>query len=88
MRIGERAVANDLTPRTIRFCEQAGPLPAPPRTAGGYRDHPSRTGARPALIRDSRSAGLTLAEIRSILVPRDSGEAPCAYVTGLRRAVR
>ncbi|GAA2628285.1 heavy metal-responsive transcriptional regulator [Streptomyces vastus] len=83
MRIGELAAANDLTPKTIRFYEQAGLLPAPPRTAGGYRDYPPRTGARLAFVRDAQSAGLTLAEIRSILALRDSGEAPCAHVTDL-----
>jgi DNA-binding transcriptional MerR regulator len=83
MRIGELAAANDLTPKTIRFYEQAGLLPAPPRTAGGYRDYPPQTSARLAFIRDAQSAGLTLAEIRSILVLRDSGETPCAHVTGL-----
>ncbi|MFF2520034.1 heavy metal-responsive transcriptional regulator [Streptomyces sp. NPDC058086] len=83
MRIGELAAANDLTPKTIRFYEQAGLLPAPPRTSGGYRDHSPQTGARLAFIRDAQSAGLTLAEIRSILVLRDSGEAPCAHVTDL-----
>jgi MerR family copper efflux transcriptional regulator len=31
----------------------------------------------------SATPGLTLAEIRSILVLRDSGEAPCAHVTDL-----
>jgi len=83
MRIGELAAANDLTSKTIRFYEQAGLLPAPPRTAGGYRDYLPQTGARLAFIREAQSAGLTLAEIRSILVLRDSGEAPCAHVTSL-----
>ncbi|MFE6174333.1 heavy metal-responsive transcriptional regulator [Streptomyces sp. NPDC056464] len=83
MRIGELAAANDLTPKTLRFYEQAGLLPAPPRTPGGYRDYPPQTGTRLAFIRDARSAGLTLAEIRSVLALRDSGEAPCAHVTDL-----
>ncbi|MFJ2833100.1 heavy metal-responsive transcriptional regulator [Streptomyces sp. NPDC087263] len=83
MRIGELAAVNGLTPKTIRFYEQAGLLPAPPRTPGGYRDYPPQTGSRLAFVRDAQSAGLTLAEIRSILALRDSGEAPCAHVTGL-----
>lgn len=83
MRIGELAAAHGLTPRTMRFYEQAGLLPAPPRTPGGYRDYPPHTGSRLAFIRDSRTAGLTLAEIRSILTLRDSGEAPCVHVTDL-----
>ncbi|MER5503616.1 MULTISPECIES: MerR family DNA-binding transcriptional regulator [unclassified Streptomyces] len=38
MRIGDLATASGLTTKTIRFYEQAGLLPEPPRTAGGYRD--------------------------------------------------
>lgn len=83
MRIGELATANGLTPKTIRFYEQAGLLPEPPRTAGGYRDYSPQAGTRLAFIRDAQSAGLTLAEIRSVLALRDSGEAPCAHVTAL-----
>ncbi|MFF0131717.1 heavy metal-responsive transcriptional regulator [Streptomyces mirabilis] len=83
MRIGELAATNDLTPKTIRFYEQAGLLPAPPRTLGGYRDYPPQTGTRLAFIRNAQSAGLTLAEIRSVLALRDSGESPCAHVTEL-----
>ncbi|MBK3623272.1 heavy metal-responsive transcriptional regulator [Streptomyces sp. MBT49] len=83
MRIGELAAANGLTPKTVRFYEQAGLLPPPPRTPGGYRDYPLQAGARLAFVRDAQTAGLTLAEIRSILSLRDSGEAPCAHVTDL-----
>ncbi|WP_457757817.1 MerR family DNA-binding transcriptional regulator [Streptomyces mirabilis] len=40
MRIGELASVSGLTAKTIRFYEQAGLLPDPPRTPGGYRDYP------------------------------------------------
>jgi DNA-binding transcriptional MerR regulator len=83
MRIGELAAASGLTAKTLRFYEQAGLLAAPPRTPGGYRDYPPAIIARLAFVRDAQSAGLTLAEIRGILVLRDSGEAPCTHVTGL-----
>ncbi|MFF3467075.1 heavy metal-responsive transcriptional regulator [Streptomyces sp. NPDC001984] len=83
MRIGELAAASGLTTKTIRFYEEAGLLPAPPRTPGGYRDYPPQTSTRLAFVRDAQSAGLTLAEIRSILALRDSGQAPCTHVTGL-----
>ncbi|MFI1865464.1 heavy metal-responsive transcriptional regulator [Streptomyces jumonjinensis] len=83
MRIGDLATASGLTTKTIRFYEQAGLLPAPPRTPGGYRDYPERTTARLAFIRDAQGAGLTLAEIRSVLALRDSGQAPCDHVTTL-----
>jgi len=83
MRTGELAAAGGLTAKTIRFYEHAGLLPEPPRTPSGYRDYPPQAPRRLAFIRDAQSAGLTLAEIRSILTLRDSGEAPCTHVTDL-----
>ncbi|MFF5485298.1 heavy metal-responsive transcriptional regulator [Streptomyces virginiae] len=80
MRIGELATESGLTTKTIRFYEQAGLLPAPPRTPGGYRDFPPHALARLAFVRDAQAGGLTLAEIRSVLALRDSGQAPCAQV--------
>ncbi|MEU2769848.1 heavy metal-responsive transcriptional regulator [Streptomyces diastaticus] len=83
MRISDLAARSGLSTKTIRFYEQSALLPAPPRTPGGYRDYPEQAVARLAFIRDSQGAGLSLAEIRSILVLRDSGQAPCAHVTAL-----
>ncbi|MFI2371211.1 heavy metal-responsive transcriptional regulator [Streptomyces sp. NPDC018833] len=83
MRIGEVAAASGLTTKTIRFYEQAGLLSAPPRTAGGYRDYPGQTVKRLAFIRDAQGAGLTLAEICSVLALRDAGSSPCTHVTAL-----
>ncbi|MFD8003980.1 heavy metal-responsive transcriptional regulator [Streptomyces mirabilis] len=83
MRTGELAAASGVTAKTVRFYEQAGLLPEPPRTAGGYRDYPPQAPHRLAFIRQAQAAGLTLAEIRSVLALRDSGEAPCTHVAGL-----
>lgn len=83
MRIGELATETGLTTKTIRFYEQVGLLSPPPRTPGGYRDYPPHTVARLAFVRDAQAAGLTLAEIRSVLSLRDSGQAPCTQVAML-----
>ncbi|MFD6888777.1 heavy metal-responsive transcriptional regulator [Streptomyces sp. NPDC059957] len=83
MRIGDLAAASQVTAKTIRFYEQSGLLPAPPRTAGGYRDYGPGAVSRLLFIRDAQGAGLTLAEIRSVLDIRDSGRAPCGHVTTL-----
>ncbi|MBM7087237.1 heavy metal-responsive transcriptional regulator [Streptomyces sp. S12] len=83
MRIGDLAARSGLTTKTIRFYEDSGLLPPPPRTPGGYRDYPDHTVTRLAFIRDAQRAGLTLAEIRSVLALRDDGHAPCAHVTVL-----
>lgn len=86
MRIGTLATATGLTTKTIRYYEQSGLLPAPPRTAGGYRDYPSEAEARLTFIRDAQSAGLTLAEIRGVLALRDSGHGPCPHTAALIEA--
>lgn len=78
MRIGDLASTSGLTAKTVRYYEQAGLMPAPPRTPGGYRDYPAEAATRLAFIREAQHAGLTLAEIRGILALRDSGEAPAA----------
>ena len=83
MRIGVLAERAGLTTKTIRFYEEAGLLPSPPRTSAGYRDYPAKTAGRLTFIRDAQAAGLTLAEIRGILAIRDSGHAPCLHVTEL-----
>jgi DNA-binding transcriptional MerR regulator len=83
MRIGTLATAAGVTAKTVRFYEQAGLLPEPPRTPAGYRDYPPAAAERLAFIRDAQAAGLTLAEIRSVLAIRDVGEPPCRHVTTL-----
>ncbi|MFF1691252.1 MULTISPECIES: heavy metal-responsive transcriptional regulator [unclassified Streptomyces] len=83
MRIGDLATTSGLTTKTIRFYEQAGLLPEPLRTPSGYRDYSGEAAGRLAFIRDAQGAGLTLAEIRSVLALRDSGESPCGHVTDL-----
>jgi MerR family transcriptional regulator, copper efflux regulator len=85
MRIGVLAATAGLTAKTIRFYEQAGLLPAPPRTPAGYRDYPPGAAARLRFIREAQAAGLTLAEIGSVLAIRDAGQAPCEHVAALVR---
>ena len=83
MLIGDLATRAGLSAKTIRFYEQAGLLPQPPRTAGGYRDYPPGALDRLVFIRHAQSAGFTLADIRGVLAVRDSGQAPCQHVTVL-----
>jgi MerR family transcriptional regulator, copper efflux regulator len=83
MLIGDLAAVGGLSAKAIRFYEQAGLLPGPPRTPAGYRDYPPRMVERLAFIRQAQAAGFTLAEIRGILAVRDSGAAPCRHVTAL-----
>ncbi|HLS74336.1 heavy metal-responsive transcriptional regulator [Georgenia satyanarayanai] len=83
MRIGELAEASGTTTKTLRFYEKAGLLPPPERTPNGYRDYAPETLTRLDFIRRSRTAGLTLAQIREVLDIRDAGVAPCQHVQDL-----
>jgi hypothetical protein len=64
MNIGELACATDTKPETIRYYEQIGLLPEPPRTAGNYRDYAAEhvnsltlpAGRASSVFRSSRSA--------------------------------
>lgn len=86
MRIGQLATETGVTAKTIRFYEQEGLLPEPPRSGNGYRDYPPQARDRLAFIRDAQAAGLTLAEIRGVLAIRDTGHPPCRHVTDLVQA--
>lgn len=83
VRIGEAARAAGMTSKALRFYEAHGLLPAPKRTANGYRDYTSETISRLDFIRRGRAAGLALAQIREILLLRDAGQAPCTRVRDL-----
>jgi DNA-binding transcriptional MerR regulator len=83
MQIGTLADAAGVTTKTIRFYEQRGLLPPPPRTTGGYRDYPAEAVPRLRFIRDAQGAGLTLTDICGVLALRDSGQAPCEAVAAL-----
>jgi DNA-binding transcriptional MerR regulator len=83
MLIGELAAKAGLSAKTIRFYEQVGLMPAPPRTPAGYRDYPSGALDRLMFIANAQVAGFTLAEIRSVLAIRDSGDPPCRHVATL-----
>ena len=83
MLIGELANAAGLPSQTIRFYERKGLLPAPERGVNGYRTYDESTLARLRFVRSARAAGLTLAEIGSIIDLRDNGHVPCAHATTL-----
>lgn len=86
MLIGELADAVGLPTRTGRFYERKGLLPEPQRADNGYRVYDYTTLNRLRFIRSAQAAGLTLAEIGSVIDIRDTGEAPCSKVDGLLAA--
>ncbi len=83
MRIGELAAQTGVSPKTIRYYEDIGLLPAPPRTPSGYREYGGDAPARLGFVRTAQAVGLTLGEIREVLAFRDCGEAPCPHVRQL-----
>jgi MerR family transcriptional regulator, mercuric resistance operon regulatory protein len=86
MLIGEVARSVGLPSQTIRFYEREGLLPRATRAGNGYRVYDESALNRVRFIRAAQSAGLTLAEIHSIVDVRDHGDAPCAHVTALLQA--
>ncbi|MGH3862685.1 heavy metal-responsive transcriptional regulator [Actinokineospora sp.] len=80
MKIGELAAHSGATTKTIRFYEQTGVLPEPARTSAGYRDYGPEFIDRLQFVRRAQAAGLSLREVRQVLVIHDGGEAPCGHV--------
>ena len=83
MRIGQLATVSGHPTRTIRFYETRGLLPEPRRATNGYRIYTDSDSDRLDFIRNAQTAGLTLAEIASIIHLRDDGTTPCSHVNEL-----
>ena len=83
MRIGQLATQTGVPVRTIRFYEEGGLLPAPPRTPGEYRSYDDDAVTRLRFVRSAQALGLSLAEIAEVLRIRDYQGPPCTYVAEL-----
>ncbi len=66
--------------QTIRYYEQIGLLPEPPRTAGNQRVYDKVHVKRLSFIRHSRELGFSLDAIRELLVLSDDPDQPCETV--------
>lgn len=71
----------DLNAQTIRYYERIELLPEPERTKSGYRAYAEEDEERLRFIKNARSSGLRLGEIREVLAFHERGKAPCSYVT-------
>ena len=67
LRIGELAAQVHLRPSALRYYEEAGLIPPPPRAGDGTRRYPPSTIRRVALIKMAQRAGLGIADIRALL---------------------
>lgn len=85
VRIGELARRAGVTAKAIRFYERKGILPAAKRAANRYRVYGEDAAETLRFIKQATGLGLTLAEIKDILVIRQGGRPPCTHVRQLLR---
>jgi MerR family mercuric resistance operon transcriptional regulator len=80
---GELAAGTGCNIETIRYYEQIGILPPPPRSGGGHRLYGHTLVRQLNFVRRSRDLGFTLEEIRELLRMVDGGNYTCAQVEAL-----
>jgi Cu(I)-responsive transcriptional regulator len=78
--IGELAKATGTKVVTVRYYEQAGLLPAPPRTPGNYRAYGVDHLHRLRFIRRCRDLGFTLDQVRDLLCLSSQEDQACSEV--------
>jgi DNA-binding transcriptional MerR regulator len=83
--VGQLASRTGVRTDTIRYYERDGLLPVPRRTEGEHRRYGWADVDRLLFIRGAQRLGLRLAEIRELLVVRDTGACPCEPAAGLLR---
>jgi MerR family mercuric resistance operon transcriptional regulator len=81
--IGEVAQRTGVSATTIRYYEELGLLPSPPRSSAGYRRYSEQSVEELRFIRKAQSLGFSLDEIGGILKLSRSGETACAHVLSL-----
>ena len=72
--IGQLAHATGVPAKTIRYYEQVGVLPAPRRSAAGYRHYSRHAVHRLLFMRRARALGLSLATLTTLTAELDNGE--------------
>ena len=85
LKIGELARRAGVTAKAIRFYERKRILPPAKRAANGYRLYGEDAAEVLRFIKQATGLGLTLAEIKDILVIRQGGRPPCTHVHQLLR---
>ncbi len=84
--IGEIARRSGVKVATIRYYEQIGLLPPPPRTEGNRRLYDRKDLRRLVFIRHARELGFEIDAIRSLLALQDAPGQPCAEADAIARA--
>ena len=81
--VGTAAPAAGLSAKPARLYEAKGLLPEAERTDAGYRTYKDDDITVLRFIRQAKTLGLSLGEIRDILNIRRGGTAPCRHVLSL-----
>lgn len=81
--IGKLAAATGVKVPTIRFYEQIGLLPEPPRTASDRRLYDDTASRRLSFIRHARQLGFDIDSIRSLLDLSDHPDRPCGEANAI-----
>lgn len=81
--IGELARRTGYAVQTVRYYEQIGLMPKPPRTEGGQRRYSADLVQRLVFIRHARDLGFPVEDIRSLLDLATRPEQPCCSVDAI-----
>ena len=73
MRIGQVAAHAEVNVQTVRLYERLGLLKKPARRASGYREYADEAVMFIRFIRQAKSLGFTLNEIKSLIDMREKG---------------
>ncbi|MBB5700521.1 DNA-binding transcriptional MerR regulator [Ochrobactrum daejeonense] len=84
--IGEASKASGVKVPTIRYYEQIGLLPVPPRTEGNRRLYDRNDVQRLVFIRHARDLGFEVDAIRTLLDLQDNPDQSCAAADAIARA--
>ena len=84
--IGAAARHSGVKVPTIRYYEQIGLLPAPPRSEGNRRQYDKGDLRRLSFIRHARELGFDIDAIRALLALQDEPDQSCAEADRIARA--
>lgn len=77
IKIGRLAGMTGTTPPTIRYYEEIGLLPVPPRPLGGQRTYDEGDVRRLVFIRRCRDFGFPIEKVRQMVTLMGSADRPC-----------
>jgi len=86
MRTTELAARAGVNPQTLRYYERRGLLPAPPRSAAGYRAYPAEAVRVVRFVKRAQELGFSLDEVEELLQLAGGGPRSCDAARALAEA--